>query len=58
MPKDRFSAEVIITILVGLGVPAALVVVAGVYVFIKKKPWKKIQGWINNKSGRGYSRIP
>lgn len=57
VPKDTFSLVVIITIIVGVGIPVALVLLGGVYVFIRKKPWQNVQRWINSKSGRGYSRL-
>lgn len=57
VPKDGFSAVIIITIIVGVGVPALLVVLGGVYVFIKKRPWQNIHRFVNSKRGRGYSRL-
>lgn len=57
VPVDTLSSVIIITIIVGVGIPAALVVVGGIYVFIRKKPWQNVQRFINSRSGRGYSRL-
>jgi hypothetical protein len=39
VPQDHISIGVIITIIVGLGVPAALILLGSVFVVVKKKPW-------------------
>lgn len=52
VPYDSISIVVIITIAVGLGIPLILVVLGGVYVFIKKKPWERF----TNK-GKGYAPV-
>lgn len=57
-PEDQFSLMVIITIVVGVGIPIALVILGGVYVFVRKRPWQNVQRWMNSKRGRGYSRLP
>ena len=56
VPKDSYSSVIIITIIVGVGVPAVLVILGGIYVFIRKKPWQNVQRLIN-RSGRGYTRL-
>ena len=56
VPKDTYSSVIIITILVGVGVPVVLVFLGGIYVFIKKKPWQNVQRLIS-RSGRGYTRL-
>ena len=53
VPSDTFSATVIITIIVGLGIPGALVIVGGIYVFIKKKPWQNASRMLAKARGRG-----
>ena len=54
-PQDTISIVIIITIAVGLGVPALLIGVGGVYIFIRRKPWKYIYVWYNTK--RGYTKV-
>ena len=58
VPHDGLSFTVIITIIVGLGIPGALVILGGVYVFIKKKPWQNVGKMIAKARGRdGYEPI-
>lgn len=54
-PQDTISIVVIITIAVGLGVPALLIGLGGVYIFIRRKPWKHVYVWYNTK--RGYTKV-
>ena len=53
VPVDMISTTVIIIIIVGLGIPGALIIVGGVYVFIKKKPWQNASRMIAKARGRG-----
>ncbi len=50
---------VIITIAVGLGIPALLVLLGGTYVVIRKKPWQNVQRMAAKVSGtqEGYSKL-
>lgn len=50
---------VIITIIVGLGIPAVLVLLGAVYVVIRKKPWQNVQRMAAKVSGSqgGYSKL-
>ncbi len=57
VPHDSLSPVVIITILVGVGVPAVLILLGGVYVFIKKKPWDNVRRIVSGTSAEGYSKL-
>ncbi len=48
-PQDEISMVVILTICIGLGVPALLIGLGGVFLVIKRKPWKKLSS--TNKNG-------
>ena len=56
-PSDSVSLAIIITIAVGLGVPALFVVLGAIYVVYKKKPWENVQKLVS-RSGNGYTRVP
>ncbi len=59
VPEDSISSVVIITIIVGLGIPAVLVLLGFIYVVISKKPWQNAQRMATKVSGTqgGYSTL-
>ena len=59
VPEDNISMIVIITIIVGLGIPALLVLVGAVYVVIKKKPWQNVKRVVSRATGTqgGYTKL-
>lgn len=55
---DQISFVIIITIIVGFGVPLVVVLFGGVYVFFKKKPWQNAARLFAKLSQRQtYSRL-
>ena len=51
-PEDNISSVVWITIFVGLGLPAVITVLGGIYLIIRKKPWKKVMKLVrSNRDG-------
>ena len=58
MQFDQISFVIIITIIVGFGVPLVVVLFGGVYVFFKKKPWQNAARLFAKLSQRQtYSRL-
>ncbi len=59
VPEDSISMIVIVTIIVGLGIPALLVLVGAVYVVIKKKPWQNVKRVVAKATGTsgGYTKL-
>jgi hypothetical protein len=56
-PKDGFSFVIIITIIVGVGIPIVLVILGGIYVFVRKRPWQNVHRFVNSRRRRGYTRL-
>ncbi len=40
-PEDSISFVVVLTICIGLGVPALLIGCGGIFLVIRRKPWKR-----------------
>ena len=58
VPTDAISYIVIVTIIVGLGIPAALILVGAVYMFIRKKPWQNVRRLMSKSNQRGtYTKL-
>jgi len=58
VPQDTLSFQVIITIIVGLGVPVLFILIGGIYVIYKKKPWENVSQWVSRTHRRReYSRL-
>ena len=52
-PQDSISFVVILTICIGLGVPALLIGLGGVFLFIRRKPWQRF----TSKASIAYSKL-
>lgn len=58
VPHDSLSMLVIITIILGLGIPVIVILVGGGYVVYRRKPWKNVVRWVTNVRGRrGYTTL-
>jgi len=55
VPKEGISFVVLITIIVGFGIPGVLVIFSMLYVVLRKKPWQTVMQWTNRN--RGYTKL-
>lgn len=55
-PMDKVSTVVWVSIFVGIGVPAVISLLGGIYVIIRKKPWTKIKS-LRRHNRDGYEPV-
>ena len=58
VPHDSLSMLVVITIILGLGIPVVVVLVGGGYVVYRRRPWQSVVRWVTEtRARRGYTTI-